>query len=331
MVSLNAPLSQPKANDLNLLEIAEHALQSDFNSCTDLEFQGTCFWLVCKTFWCDVEASPWIKHYTPDVVVSTYDQKGASPFKESNLFTKLLSSLLGSRANGGEMQSQHNNTRQKSKVTYRLADVYGSPAAWTLNSWLSEFYVACEPGSMVLQPYFVSSSNPLFWYSGMVESITNLDEILIGNKYIGERRDGQNPEIIKTKPFWGHLYPRVGVVQGYDHYRSSAVIAARAMDSVISGRYDIVNTSLDGKKGSYYEPANKFETHTSTYGKFQMLSPYKESGCHILGDESYKDNSNVDGFSNRRSVNGDYAWHYWRRYKCCKKPSGGKFLYKVTW
>jgi integrating conjugative element protein (TIGR03756 family) len=320
-----------KADDLNLFEIAQHALKSDFSSCTDLEFQGACFWLVCKTFWCDVETSPWIKHYTPDVVVTTYDQKGASPFKESNTFTKLLSSLLGSKANGGEMQSEHSNTRQQSNVTYRLADVYGSPAAWTLNSWLSEYYVACEPGSTILQPYFVSSSNPLFWYSGAVDSVVNIDEIVVGNKYIGERRDGARPELIKTKPFWGHLYPRVGVVQGHDHYRASSVIAARAVDSVISGRYDIYNTSLDGRKGSYYEPANQFETHTSTYGKFQMLSPKKESGCHILGDENFKLKSESDGFSDRRSVNGDYAWHYWRRYKCCKKPSGGSFLYKVTW
>lgn len=319
-----------KGEGLSAFEIAQHALSSDFASCTDFAIQGTCFWLVCKAFYCKVKPSPWIKHYSPDVVVSTYNQQGASPFKGSNTFTEIISYALGRNSNGGEKQTRRNNTRQESNVTYRLADVYGSPAAYTLNSWLSNFYVACEPRTTILKPYFISSSNPVFWYSGLVDSVLNFDEILIGNKYIGERKDGESPEFIKTKPFWGHLYPRVGVVQGHDHYRASAVVAARAMDSVLSDRYDIFNTKMDGRKGKYYEPSEKFEVHSSEHGRWQMLYPQKERGCHILGDESIKELS-PDGFSDRRSTNGIYSWHYWSRMKCCNKPSGGKFLYKVTW
>lgn len=320
-----------KEGSLNLAEIAVHALSSDFNSCTELRFQGVCTWLVCKTFWCKVEPSPWISHYSPDTVVSVYNQQGESLFEGTNTFTEAISSVFGALANGGEKQTRNKKSRQSSDLTFRLADVYGSPAAWTLNYWLSEFYVACEPRSTILQPYFVSSSNPFFWYSGLVDSVLNFDEILLGNKYIGERNNGDTPEFIKTKPFWGHVYPRVGVLQGHDHYRASAVIAARAMDSVLSGRYDLFNTSLDGAKGSYYEPTDEFETHTTEYGKWQMLSPKKESGCHVLGDIDFKKEGEMDGFSDRRSDSGDYLLHYWGRIKCCKKPSGGKLLMKVVW
>lgn len=332
MISTGLSLVSNEARaEIDLLEISTHALKSDFSSCTDFALKGTCFWLVCKPF-CKVKPTPYIKHYSPDVVVSVYDRKGSSPFKGTNTFTELISLALGKGANGGEKKpARKKGSRKNSSVSYRLADVYGSPAAWTLNSWLSNMYVACEPGSTTLQPYFVSSSNPLFWYSGLVDSVVNFDEIIKSDKYIAERRDGDRPEYIKTQPFWGHVYPRVGAIQGQDHYRASAVIAARAIDSVIEGRYDIFNTQLDGRKGSYYLPAEKFEPNTSEYGRFQMLYPVKESGCHIMGDSNLKDNNSLDGFSRRRSTNGDYVWHYWRKYICCNRPSGGSFLYKVVW
>ncbi|KZN63397.1 TraU family protein [Pseudoalteromonas luteoviolacea] len=331
-VSTAALTSTDARSDLDLVDISRHALESDFSSCTDFTLKGTCFWLVCKPF-CKVKPTPYIKHYSPDVVVSTYDSQGNSPFKGTNAITKVISLALGKGANGGEKSPKRKKgSKQDNSIIYRLADVYGSPAAWTLNSWLSNMYVACEPGSTILQPYFVSSSNPVFWYSGLVDSVVNFDEIIKGDKYLAERRDGDNPEyVLKTQPFWGHVYPRVGALQGQDHYRANAVIAARAIDSVIEGRYDIFNTQLDGKQGSYYLPSEQFETHTTEHGKFQMLYPIKESGCHILGDSTLRENTTLDGFSKRRSSNGDYAWHYWRKYICCNRPSGGKFLYKVTW
>lgn len=331
-ISIGLIPSEAYSSRLNIVDISLHALKSDFSSCVDFALKGTCFWLVCKPF-CKVKTTPYIRHYSPDAVVSVYDTKGNSPFTGTNTFTKLISLALGRGANGGEKKpTRKKGSRQNNSISYRLADVYGSPAAWTLNGWLSSLYFACEPTSNTLQPYFVSSSNPLFWYSGMVDSVLNFDEIIKSDKYLSERNDGDKPEyIIKTQPFWGQIYPRVGALQGQDHYRSSAVIAARAIDSVIEGRYDIFNMKLKGRKGSYYLPAEKFETHTSDFGKFQMLYPFKESGCHILGDKTLRDKKSLDGFGYRRSSSGDYAWHFWRKITCCNRPSSGKFLYKVTW
>jgi integrating conjugative element protein (TIGR03756 family) len=191
--------------------------------------------------------------------------------------------------------------------------------------------LSCEAGSTAFQPYFISASNPVFWYSGFIDSVMNITGY---NRWIGERNNGQTMQL--NDELWGHLYPRTGININTDHYKSSAVIAQRAIDMVFNGGFLLYSQEFGGDKKRYYIPAEKTEEWSDKYGKWQMLSPKKESKCHLLGDKSVKkdfsisDNETNDGWADRRSKNGSYAWHYWRQYECCQKPSGYTLLFKVT-
>lgn len=321
-------------DSVSTVDLWTDSFNVDFSSCVTLEVKGFCEWIKCTWLGCKFKTTTVIQHYTPDVIVSVYDEIGESPYGDSDMFTEIVSYLLGRDTNGGEKTpNRHNETRREASVISRHVDVYGSSAAWGLINLLSQMPMglSCEPGSTILQPYLVTSSNPYFWYTPYIDTAMNLTEYLKA-RYVTERREGDQGFIIPTDPLWGYIFPRIGSLVATDHYRASAVFAARAMDIVMNGNsFGLYTDSLDGKKGQYYIPSNSFEEWSEDEGKFQMLIPKRESVCHILGDENQKKKGETDGYSDKRSENGDYAWHYWRRYKCCQKPKGYSFLFKVEW
>lgn len=299
----------------------------DALSCASIKLKGTCFWIKCTIFGCKFKSTAVIEHYTPDVFVSVYDSK--SPEKISGKISDAMASILPWDTTGAEQTRKRDNTRIA--TNYRIADVFGSPSAQLLINVLEKLPLglACKPGSTPYKPYMVSKTNPLFWNTGLVDGILNIGNRLTFNqRTIGERRNG---ELNSTR--WGGLYPRSGVVVNQDHYKASAVIAQRAMDIVTNGVFGIYRAQLDGPEGRWYLPALTIEEWMTRNGKWQMLYPQYETGCHILGEERLKrkTKSDIDGWSARRSDNGDYVWHYWRRYECCKKPSGYSFIGKIRW
>ncbi|WP_338854170.1 TraU family protein (plasmid) [Alteromonas macleodii] len=327
---LTAASSLPSyaADKFNSIDLLADSFSVDFNSCVDLKVKGACEWWKCSLFGCSFKTTTIIEHYTPDVVISVYDDLGNSPFEGTDLFTRITSALLGRNSNGGANASVDRPTN----VISRHVDVYGSPASLGLINLLNTLPLglACEPGSDVLKPYFISSFNPYIWYTGFVDSLVNMEQRLQVRK-VTEREDGERGSAFDLNPFWGGIFPRSGAVVSQDHFRASAVFAARAIDIVINGNsVGHFRQDLDGRKGSYYLPSAKFEEWDSYEGRFQMLYPEKESKCHILGDRNIRKN-NLDGWSDRRSKDGDYAWHYWRRYKCCPRPRGYSLLFKVEW
>ncbi len=315
-------------DEFNTLDLFTDSFDADFESCVDLQVKGACEWIRCTLFGCDFDTTTIIEHYTPDVVVSVYDDLGNSPYSDSDMFTGVISSLLGRNSNGGAKAAKN----RPSNVVSRHADIYGSAAALGLINLLEQLPLglACEPGSTPLKPYFVSSSNPLLWYTGLIDSLMNLDQRL-STRHVVERQDGVQGSFITTAPFWGNVFPRTGMVVQQDEYRASTVFAVRAVDILMNGNsFGLYRTELDGSEGRYYEPSDKFEEWSSHEGRFQMLYPTYENTCHIMADVAEKSNT-LDGWEDKRSTDGDYAWHYWRRYKCCKRPSGYTLLFKVEW
>ena len=43
---------------------------------------GGCFWLRCSLFECSIETAVKVGHYTPDLVVSVYNELGGNPWSE---------------------------------------------------------------------------------------------------------------------------------------------------------------------------------------------------------------------------------------------------------
>lgn len=293
--------------------------------------RGFCVWIKCTLVYCTTTSNAYIEHYTPDAIVTVYDQIGRSPESTSGQITKAMSGVFGATS-GAQQERRPDNSNQRSANHYRIADVYGSPAAYALTELLGQLEMAsaCETTVTPYMPYFVSSTNPLFWNSGLADSLLNPIDSATGHfRYIGERQDGQR--VASTR--WGWLYPRVGVVTNHDHYKASATIAQRAMDIVFNGTFGIYNQNLGDEEKPWYKPTNKIDEWSTDEGKWQMLYPRYQSTCHVMGDVNLKNISGADseGWSDFRSTDGDYAWHYWRRYECCKQPSGYSFLFKVRW
>jgi integrating conjugative element protein (TIGR03756 family) len=183
-------------------------------------------------------------------------------------------------------------------------------------------------GSTPLEPYFVSASNPIFWYTGFLDSIVNIDGY---DRWVGERYDGQVIQGLSEK--WGNVFPRTGININADHYKSSAVIAQRAIDYVFNGGSLIYSKNFGGDEKEWYVPASDTDESSNDLGKWQMLSPKKDDKCHMLGEIKSKNNNSTpedDGWSDRRSEDGAYSWNYWRKYECCQQPSGYTFLFKVV-
>lgn len=299
----------------------------DALQCASFKVKGVCVWLKCTLVFCTTKSNAYVEHYTPDALVTVYSSIGGSPEGISGGITKTMSSLL---FNTSGAQQRSSKTGFKTSNYYRVADVYGSPAATALTELLGKVSVAspCETSITSYKPYFVSSTNPLAWNSGLLDLISSGKTSWTGGS-IGERDVGDS----STENIWGTIHPRVGVVLNQDHFKASSVIAYRAMDVVFNGAYGMYNQTLGGETKSWYNPSKKINEEDMTEGKWQMLYPKYETGCHILADKSTKSPSGKDleGWAGRRSNDGSYAWHYWRRYECCKRPSGYSLLYKTTW
>ncbi|WP_258313270.1 TIGR03756 family integrating conjugative element protein [Alteromonas sp. KUL42] len=325
VIGASALISPPVRADVSFDDFIK-AGSTDTLSCAAFELKGTCFWMKCDLSGCSVKTTAVIEHYTPDVFVSIYDSESPEPISGgfSDFATGWISNTTG---------TEHAQKGDHSRVanTYRLADVYGSPSSQLLINLLESLPLglACEPGSTPFKPYFISRSNPWFWNTGLVDGLLNFTG---RNRFIGEREDGQfNAGYDTTR--WGFLYPRAGVVLNHDHFKASSVIAQRSMDIVFNGAFGLYRASLDGPEGQYYLPEMEIEEWSSDKGKWQMLYPNYESECHIFGDKTVKEptETDIEGWSDYRSEDGDYVWHYWRKYECCKRPDGYFFLWKVKW
>jgi len=294
--------------------------------------------MKCTLAVCTTQSNAYVEHYSPDALVTVYNALGKSPESVSGKLTQTMSGMVGKVGNSALGLLGTTSGAQQRSVTdgfktanhYRIADVYGSPAAAALTTLLGQVntIAACETSITPYKPYFVSSTNPLVWNSGVIDAISSF-KTSWGGGTIGERSDGQS----SPDNSWGTVNPRVGVVLNHDHLKVASVIAYRAMDIVFNGTFGIFNQTLGGETLRWYQPSHKISEKSTEEGKWQMLYPRYESSCHVLADKSTMKPSGLDfeGWSDRRSNDGSYAWHYWRRYECCKRPSGYSFLFKTTW
>lgn len=47
--------------------------------CLEYRMVGICYWLLCTPFGCKVKTSPKVRHFIPELVVSSYSTTGSNP------------------------------------------------------------------------------------------------------------------------------------------------------------------------------------------------------------------------------------------------------------
>ena len=294
-LSASLVLSTPAKSSLNTASIMASSAST---SCLEYKVVGTCFWLFCTKFGCKIRTSMKVKHYIPEVVVSSYNHNKQNPWHEMN--------AVSSGVKGGEYRSPQKNYTQ---VTFKNVDVIGHPQG-AISQILNSTGYYCRSQTTPFVPYYLSSLDFFAWRYGVPEMV--YPEALIP----GMR------EIRSNGDTWGNIFPRAGTITQVHVYKAAAVTAHRVADLITRTFqphvYLPIAKAEDKSNGIWYPPAvteGNIKTH-----KWQHLSPNTQNSCAIFPDTP----------PSMTSEDGSYAWALWRPYKCCKKR-GQKFLYSVDW
>lgn len=296
------------------IDIAEITARSASLECLDYNpVRGVCVWLSCSLFACELVATPKIRHYNPDVVVSAYHETGETPWLETRPVIAAAQLGLEGGLTAEAAAPQHTNLR------FKNVDAIGHPVAGLLTEVFGPLGLTCRSAAQPFVPYFISTLDTVAWRFGIPESF--FPQALIPG--VREIRGALGPFAT-----WGSLYPRSGfLIQAHD-YKAAAVTAQRAANVITQTDQphvyrDIVADPEDG----YWPPGEAVEGDAAT-AKWQRLQPAPESGCHIFAEIDDLMLALTDPYADRLSEHGDYVWNLWRPYECCEQ-AGQVLLFSI--
>lgn len=295
-------LTAPPAQALNTLQIAQSTMSTQ---CMEYSVVGVCAWLYCS-WGCTVRTSVKVKHYVPDLVVSSYENTGENPWTEIAMVSPPLGdALAGGFTNEGVAQ-QHVNTR------FKNVDAIGHPGAEIFNRFASQLGFFCRSGATGFMPYFVSTLDALAWRSGVPE-MAYPEALIPGRREMGQLGD-----------LWSPIYPRSGFVSQTHDYKTAATAAQRAADVVTrNGQVHVYQSLTPGAEpqNGWWPPSEPVLEGDASTHKWQMLAANMTNSCAIFPDGGV-----ADGYGEQLDEGGDYAWTLWRPYSCCQKR-GQTLLY----
>jgi integrating conjugative element protein (TIGR03756 family) len=268
--------------------------------CLEYKVVGVCYWLMCTSFGCKVKTSAKVKHFIPELVVSSYTNTGQNPWIEVAGFSAPNASAQG----GGNDHS----SRKYSSERFKNTDAIGHPGGYVFSQFASGSGYACRSGATAYMPYFLSTLDSLAWRHSTPESF--YPEALSP----GLREIGYAPEN------WGHLYPRSGWVNQSNDFKAAAVTTQRAGDLVTrAGQAHVYQPLMIAPQPGYWPPLPVIEGNALNH-RWQSLWPIPAPTCAVFPTESAE-----SAISNPLSPSGDYAWALWRPYSCCERK-GQTFL-----
>ena len=268
--------------------------------CLDYRVVGICFWLLCTPFGCTVKTSMKVRHFIPELVVSSYATTGNNPWTEMAVLSAPISGAEG----GGNLITP--NTRRDNLPRFKNVDGIGHPGGWAATQLASQSGYACASGATAFMPYYLSTLDSLAWRQGIPESFYP-ESLMPGVREIGRQASGN---------MWGNVYPRQGFLVQPDDFKAAAVMAQRAGDVITRNWQPHVYLPLTpAKRDGYWPPGPIVENDASTH-KWQLLYPQVQPTCAILPSDPVQ------------SADGGFAWSLWRPYSCCKRE-GQTFLFSI--
>ena len=269
-------------------------------SCLEYRVIGICFWLLCTPFGCTVKTSTKVRHFIPELVVSSYATTGSNPWTEM----ASLSSPTSGAEGGGNLITP--NTQRDNLPRFKNVDAIGHPGGWAATQLASQSGYACASGATALMPYYLSTLDSLAWRHGIPESLYP-ESLMPGIREIGRQVSGST---------WGNVYPRQGFLVQPDDFKAAAVMAQRAGDFITRNWQPHVYLPLTpAPREGYWPPGPIVENDASTH-KWQLLYPLVQPTCAIFPSGPVQ------------SADGGYAWSLWRPYSCCKRE-GQTFLFSI--
>ena len=269
-------------------------------NCLEYRVVGICFWLLCTPFGCTVKTSTKVRHFIPELVVSSYATTGNNSWTEMATLSYPISGAEG----GGNLITP--NTHRDNLPRFKNVDGIGHPGGWIATQLASQSGYACASGATALMPYYLSTLDSLAWRHGIPESLYP-ESLVPGIHEIGRQASGN---------MWGNVYPRQGFLVQPDDFKAAAVMAQRAGDVITRNWQPHVYLPLTpAKRDGYWPPGPIVENDASTH-KWQLLYPQVQPTCAIFPSDPVQ------------SADGGYAWSLWRPYSCCKRE-GQTFLFSI--
>lgn len=257
----------------------------------------------------EVNPTPILDHYLPDLVVTVYRRPDENPWTEvANILDKtaevaeqtIVKTETGIDVGYGNHSADNS---QEQHVTFKEADVLGNPALAVVPQFAG--FVLLPSSATVMKPYFHSMLDSTLWRGlppyALAEQTTALG--LSATHHIG-----------KFPTNWGSIYPHEGKVIGDNDAKVSAVIASRAADILTNSlMVSHVHQRLSTKCGEKCKAASIQENNEETM--FQMVYPITQDDCEMLGSAgSYT--------SSMLNKEGAYVWVVWRHYTGCADGDG---------
>ena len=124
-------------------------------NCLAYRVVGICFWLLCTPVGCKVKTSTKVRHFIPELVVSSYATTGNNPWTEM----AALSSPISGAEGGGNLITP--NTRRDNLPRFKNVDGIGHPGGWAATQLASQSGYACASGATAFMPYYLSTLDSL--------------------------------------------------------------------------------------------------------------------------------------------------------------------------
>ncbi|NWC30724.1 TIGR03756 family integrating conjugative element protein [Pseudomonas tolaasii] len=269
-------------------------------NCLAYRVVGICFWLLCTPFGCSIKTSTKVRHFIPELVVTSYATTGNNPWSEMATLSAPISGAEG----GGNLITP--NTHRDNLPRFKNVDGIGHPGGWAATQLASQSGYACASGATAFMPYYLSTLDSLAWRHGIPESLYP-ESLMPGIREIGRQASGN---------MWGNLYPRQGFLVQPDDFKAAAVMTQRAGDVITRNGQPHVYLPLTPAKGDGYWPPGPIVENDASTHKWQLLFPQVQSTCAIFPSDPVQ------------SADGGYAWSLWRPYSCCKRE-GQTFLFSI--
>ncbi len=268
-----------------------------------------CMWI---SEWGEVNTTPVLSHYLPDLVVSVFTKPYDNPWLEINKIVdsigqpiqkEIIQGFTGFDVGSGSHSLLDSHEQA---VVFKEADVIGNPALMMIPQ-----HGLLPTTSTSWKPYFQSMTDSVLW-RGLPPAALPEEGMALGLNIVHHVGTGLMN--------WGGVYPHEGKVIGENDAQASAVIAERAADLVTRhSEYGHIYQNLSTACGQHCSASPIQENSKETY--FQMIYPITQNDCHILG-------SNDSYSSHMLNPEGAYVWVVWRHYEGCA-DGDGQYLGRV--
>lgn len=319
------------AERINTAEVITRTSEA-FLSCADFELAGGCMWWRLKCGWrgCRLRTTVTLKieHYVPDVTFQAYKNAQSTPWRETGTIMtavqadydgSIISTILGTMGSGLDELGGGGGTESRatthSNMTFTLVDAFGNPTNRVLSSLGSFAGLTCRSRLTSMYPYYISNLDTVAWRFGIPEMFY-LESLNPFGSLLGDQTFN-----------YGGYYPRIGHATNHDEFKEGALAVFRSGHFVSRRSQSHIYTSISNQgvsKSQGFYGVRPPET-SLTSGKWQQISPAKDDDCHFMPLPISTTNPK-DGKRSYRSDDGNYVWNLWRRYRCCQKPSGWRYL-----